>query len=76
MEIGGSAGFTVQARTAALACPKLSCTRTVSWKAPAVFGVPARTPLFPDVVMVRSWVPETSDQVRGGVPPDAVKVCE
>jgi hypothetical protein len=76
MEIGGEAVFTAQASDVVFACPALSCTRTVRVKFPAVLGVPERIPLLPEAAMVSSCVPETSDQVNGTAPPEAVNVCD
>jgi hypothetical protein len=55
-------------------CDALSVTRTVNVLDPAAVGVPEIVP--PVSVSPAGNVPLASDQVYGGVPPDAVSVCE
>src|SRR5438105_3224839 len=54
---------------------ELSVNRMVKVETPVVVGVPVITPEA-DSVNPAGKVPEVIDQVYGGLPPDAARVCE
>jgi hypothetical protein len=68
-------GLTVIDNAAVAEADALSVAFTVKLAVPAAVGVPDIVPLAARVSPAGS-VPPATDHVYGGVPPDALKVCE
>ena len=56
-------------------CPRLSCTRMVTGKVPAVVGVPDSSPVVASRVRPGGNVP-VKDQLKGPVPPVTTNAWE
>ena len=68
-------GLMVTDRDAVADPDALSFTRTLKLLEPAVVGVPEMVPFAPRLSPAGSD-PPASDQVYGGVPPEALNACE